>query len=299
MEFVERLRSIKERDGWVVLAWCVMANHYHLAVRRSTVDLAVSLHALQGRFGRSFNRGAGRSGGVWQSRYHAKLIDEQRYLSRVILYVHLNPVRAGVVTDPSGYVFSGHREIVRRSPRPLIDPEHALLCFDETRRAARRSYLAAMRAGAEELVRREQTSEDGTDQAWWRRMPWWEEDDEALEPRDPEGPRLGAERLERRPAAADLLSVARKVLELSREDLNGRSRARDVATKRRLVATVLLERWGVPRRELAEELERNPEVVSHWAAEARSRRREDPGFAKQYATLDKALQARFHSAEDP
>ena len=85
IEFVERIRSVKERDGWTVFAWCVMPNHFHLAIRRSTVDLAASLHSLQGKFSRAFNRRWQRSGSVWQSRYQAKLIDEQRYLSRVVL----------------------------------------------------------------------------------------------------------------------------------------------------------------------------------------------------------------------
>jgi REP element-mobilizing transposase RayT len=111
VDFVERIRSVKRRDGCTVFGWCVLSNHYHLAIRTSDVPLAASLHTLQGQFSRSFNRRWSRSGSLWQSRYHAKLIDEQRYLSQVVLYIHLNPVRAGLTEDPSDSVFSGHREI--------------------------------------------------------------------------------------------------------------------------------------------------------------------------------------------
>jgi REP element-mobilizing transposase RayT len=134
VDFIERIRSIKERDGWTLFAWCVMANHFHLAVRRSTVDLATSLHALQGIFSRIFNQPRSRSGGLWQSRYQARLIDAQRYLSQVVLYIHLNPVRAGVVDDPLSYPYSGHQEIVHRVRRPLVDVDDALLCWDGIQR---------------------------------------------------------------------------------------------------------------------------------------------------------------------
>ena len=136
-DFVGRIAAVKARDGWTVFAWCVMANHYHFAIRTATVPLSESLHALQGQFSRTINRRDGRTGSRWQSRYHAKVIDEQRYLSQVVLYIHLNPVRAGVTDDPAEYLFAGHREIVRRLRAPLVDVDDALLCFGPERRSAR------------------------------------------------------------------------------------------------------------------------------------------------------------------
>ncbi len=45
IDFIERIRTTKERDGWTVFAWCVMANHYHLIIRRSAVGVAAGLHS--------------------------------------------------------------------------------------------------------------------------------------------------------------------------------------------------------------------------------------------------------------
>ncbi|MCG6963195.1 MAG: transposase, partial [Acidobacteria bacterium] len=54
--FVDLMREVKERDGWTVFAWCLMANHYHLAVRTSVVPLSHGMHHLQCTFSRGFNR---------------------------------------------------------------------------------------------------------------------------------------------------------------------------------------------------------------------------------------------------
>jgi len=91
-EFIELLRFVKKRDGWTVFAWVLMTNHYHLAIRSRAVPISQGFHYLQGTFSRRFNRSRGRTGALWQSRYHAKAINEQRYLDRVVLYIHLNSV---------------------------------------------------------------------------------------------------------------------------------------------------------------------------------------------------------------
>lgn len=294
IDFIERIRAIKERDGWTVFAWCVMANHYHLVIRRSTVDVASGLHWLQGRFSRSFNRRWRRSGSLWQSRYHAKHIDEQRYLSQAILYVHLNPVRAGVVDEPADYPFSGHREIVRRVRRPLVDVDHALLSFDERRSWARRAYMAGIQAGAAADHMGVEALEGGGSPSWQEAVPW---EEEVLAPSPGAAARHRLDLIDARPSAGDLVAAACEEISVPPEELNGRRRTRELAAARRMVTAVLLEEWGVPRRELATALGRNPEVLSHWLTEIRATRGRDADLARGIRELDQALQTRFIRAE--
>lgn len=85
------------------------------------------MHHLQCEFSRRLNRRSGRTSGLWQSRYQAKLVDEQRHLTQLVLYIHFNPVRAGAVENLTDHVFAGHPEMVKRVKNPVLDVETARL----------------------------------------------------------------------------------------------------------------------------------------------------------------------------
>jgi putative transposase len=112
--FVATLRDVAERDGLTVLAWSLMSDHYHIAVRTGVVGLDRSLRSLQQRVTRGVNLRRRVHGALWQGRYKAKLINEQRYLDQLMAYIHLNPVVAGLCRDPAEYCWSGHLEVLGR-----------------------------------------------------------------------------------------------------------------------------------------------------------------------------------------
>lgn len=287
LRFVELAREVKERDGWTVFAWCVMSNHYHLAVRASVVPVWRGMHHLQCTFSRGFNRRSARTGGLWQSRYQAKLVDEQRYLSQLVVYVHLNPVRAGAVDDPVDHVFSGHREIVKSVRVPLVDTDDALLCFGDTSRAARRSYLSAIRAGAKEAG-----GTGGADSPI-ASLVWRDRD---LEPRTSQEyvDQLGVSTGLERPAmpAGQFVEQLCGLLGVEPERLASRARDSSTAEGRRIVATLGVERWRQRAADIARVLIKNPDVVSWWVGEGVRRRLEEPDFASKLDDLDRALAGR-------
>jgi REP element-mobilizing transposase RayT len=81
IEFVETLREVRDLDGWSILAWCLMGNHYHIVVRTRTVELWRSMARLQARVSRGHNRRRGYFGRLWQSRYRARVVDTNEYYS--------------------------------------------------------------------------------------------------------------------------------------------------------------------------------------------------------------------------
>jgi REP element-mobilizing transposase RayT len=161
-DFIELLRYVKRRDSWTIFAWVLMSNHYHIAIRSRAVPISRGFQYLQGRFSQRFNRGRNRTGALWQSRYHAKVVNEQGYLDRLILYIHLNPVAGGLVDRLVDHVFGGHREVVKGVTNSVIDSDDCLLSFGQTLREARKNYLSSIRLGCRELGKdREKTPDHG------------------------------------------------------------------------------------------------------------------------------------------
>ncbi|MBI5737922.1 MAG: transposase, partial [Mycolicibacterium neoaurum] len=143
--FATVIASIKRRDSFTVLAWCIMPTHYHLLIRTGMVPLWRSIRSIQWRSAFGLNRRRRQLGPVWQGRYHARLVEDERYLLQAVAYIHLNPVAAGTVSDPAAYRWSGHGELVRRTAASLVDADVTLALFGTQRGAARRAYVRMLR----------------------------------------------------------------------------------------------------------------------------------------------------------
>ena len=84
------------RFGWRVFAYVLMSNHYHMALETRDANLVAGMQWLQSTFANRFNRIVRDRGHVFQGRYKALLIEDNGSLLRVVNYIHLNPVRAGL-----------------------------------------------------------------------------------------------------------------------------------------------------------------------------------------------------------
>lgn len=95
--FVTALREAVAQYGWRLHAYVVMRNHYHLALETPQPNLVEGMHWLQSTLATRFNRFRKERGHLFQGRYQALLIENNDALCRVVDYIHLNPVRAGIV----------------------------------------------------------------------------------------------------------------------------------------------------------------------------------------------------------
>jgi putative transposase len=104
-----------EHAGWRVHAWTLMRNHYHLAVETPRANLVEGMHWLQSTFAVRFNRFRQERGHLFQSRYQAILVEPGPHVARVVNYIHLNPVRAGIVPveQLAQFRWSSYRRFVR------------------------------------------------------------------------------------------------------------------------------------------------------------------------------------------
>lgn len=86
-----------ERSGWLLHAFVIMGNHYHLAVETPQGNLVAGMQWLQSTFANRFNKLRGERGHLFQGRYKALMVEEGEGLGLLCHYIHLNPVRAGLV----------------------------------------------------------------------------------------------------------------------------------------------------------------------------------------------------------
>lgn len=283
--FVTLLRLSTRRDEVAVFAWCLLGNHFHLVVRQGAVPLSRSMKTLQQGTTRVRNRRDRVSGPLWQGRFKAKEVVDEKYLMQLIAYVHLNPVTAKLARDAGSYRWSGHADIVGRRRDPIVAVDEVLLVYGESRRTALRSYRSAMAS-----VGREEWSDAAPG-----KLPWWRlgrptEEDRIRRRKDAFVDELGRSTARWRPryTAREWLEFACAHLECDPETLSDRGRAPEVVRLRDLIGLVGIERYGVPVTELAAELEKSRDGVSRWYRRGAARRAEDPDFAAAAEALDQA-----------
>jgi putative transposase len=124
--WLQWLLEAKKRYGLVVLDYMVTSNHVHLLVvddgGREVIPRSIQL--ISGRTGQEFNQRKERKGAFWDDRYHATAVENGLHLLQCLVYIDLNMCRAGVVSHPSEWAFSGYSEIQR--PRR----KSALIAYD-------------------------------------------------------------------------------------------------------------------------------------------------------------------------
>jgi putative transposase len=107
-------------------AYVIMDNHFHLLLTPDTHDgLPQMMQAVGRAYVRYFNLRHHRSGTLWEGRYRSNLIESERYLLACMVYIDLNPVRAGMVGQAADYPWSSHRHCIGQVNAPWLKP-HAL-----------------------------------------------------------------------------------------------------------------------------------------------------------------------------
>lgn len=120
------VRGAGDRTGTKVVAYCWMGNHIHLVVQVAERALGQFMQVVGSRYARYLQRQTGTTGHLFERRYHAVVVRDDRQLLDVVRYVHLNPVRAGLVASPADYKWSSHRCYLGVVDVPWIHPQAVL-----------------------------------------------------------------------------------------------------------------------------------------------------------------------------
>lgn len=149
LDFLRILGHAAARFDLRIHAFCLMTNHYHLFLHTPAPNLSTALHWLNATYSIRLNLRRHLSGHLLQGRFKAALVTDNAHWHKLSLYIHLNPVRAGLVEDPADYEWSSCRDYLQagKPPRhPWLDPAPILAAYGKDKAAVRR-YRSAL-AGA-------------------------------------------------------------------------------------------------------------------------------------------------------
>ena len=111
-QFLNTMKEVCSRFNWVIHAYCLMDNHYHLLVETPESNLSLGMRQLNGVYTQKFNRMHDRVGHVFQGRYKSIIVQKESYLLELSRYIVLNPVRARMVRSAKNWPWSSYRATI-------------------------------------------------------------------------------------------------------------------------------------------------------------------------------------------
>ena len=117
LRFLECIEMAKKTYNFKIHSLCLMTNHFHMSIETGEVELWRIMQKILHPYSMDFNHRYHFTGHLFESRYNACIIEDERYFLEVSRYIHLNPVKAAMVSDPLAYEYSSYRQFV------LLDDE--------------------------------------------------------------------------------------------------------------------------------------------------------------------------------
>ena len=142
-DFVTRMGAIALDTRTSIYAWALMTNHAHILLRSSSVGLPTFMRRLLSGYAILYNLRHKRYGHLFQNRYKSIICEEDTYFRELVRYIHLNPLRAGMVETLAKlerYKWCGHSVVMNRYPNDWQDRKYLLQWFGKKENQAKKAY---------------------------------------------------------------------------------------------------------------------------------------------------------------
>ena len=176
--FLTYLKRAQELYGFKIHSLCLMTNHFHLALETNDIQLSKIMQKILHPYSMEFTHKYNFTGHVFESRYTACLVENERYFLEVSRYIHLNPVKAQMVRNPIDYKYSSYdlfvsehtqskMDIVEKAFIDIIDSSRVLSAFRNNSKEEYRMFVEGKISHAEqEMLIQKDIKEDDM----W--LPW-------------------------------------------------------------------------------------------------------------------------------
>lgn len=268
-----------ERYGHRVLAYCLMTNHIHLAIQVADIPLSRIMQNLTFRYTKWLNWRLNRVGHIFQGRYKAILIDVDSYFLELVAYIHLNPVRAGMVAKPEDYEWSSHRAYCGVEKIPWLNQDYLLSLFSA-------DYIHACRLYSDYVLERHS---DGHREEFYGKM--------SLDSRVMGQDSFVEEILSQtgdiqvsKPTVENVIEMVTKIYGLKEEDLASNGQKRLPSEARSMVAWAVIKFTNASLTELAKRMNRDVSTLSAAVRRFELSQSSKPDCAKRLQKLKDELQ---------
>lgn len=184
-DLLSRILKLAGAEDLKVYAFALMPNHIHLLVRPLKTPLSTFMRRLLTGYAIYFNRKHRRAGHLFQNRYKSYVVEEDSYFFELIRYIHLNPVRAGIISELERlavYPYTGYSALMGRANRPFLNSNEVLSHFSSNLRSARKKLFEFMQDGIAQ-GKRDDLSGGGLKRSLARLDPEQREDRQAFDER--------------------------------------------------------------------------------------------------------------------
>ncbi|MFZ5352133.1 MAG: transposase [Bacillota bacterium] len=141
--FIKQLKEYSSIMGYAVYAYVLMDNHYHILIQTMDKKLQEIMHQINNKYSKYFNHKYERVGHVFQGRYKAVRVQDERYLLKLVRYIHQNPVRAGMVSRAELYRWSSD-VYYRKDIKSFVNINVPLEMLDKNKEKAIEKYKEFM-----------------------------------------------------------------------------------------------------------------------------------------------------------
>ncbi|MFA6433572.1 MAG: transposase [Elusimicrobiales bacterium] len=122
-------------------AYVLMTNHVHLLLETPKANISAAMYRLNLEYSCFFNKKHGRIEHLFGGRFKSKLVQKERYFWSVVRYIHINPVKAGMVATAGDYIWSSHLTYAAGCHDKIVDASEPLTWHSKEQIAARRMYI--------------------------------------------------------------------------------------------------------------------------------------------------------------
>jgi len=144
-EFLRRMGELAQGTDTSIYAFALMTNHAHILLKSGDQGLSTFMRRLLSGYAQYFNRRHQRVGHLFQNRYKSIICEEEAYFDKLVAYIHLNPLRAGMVNsfeELASYPWCSHAVMMKKVRYTWLDREYVLQFFGDREGEALKAYLA-------------------------------------------------------------------------------------------------------------------------------------------------------------